>query len=222
MPTEILIVIFKMPRSRSSSRSSSRSRGYTRKSSRKSKSLSRERSFDRDADRYKKRTRSRSASREKSGRPKRCLGIFNLNVYTSEQKIRDLFSKYGSVESVKMIPDAKTGRSRGYGFVYFKNGEDAKVAKEQCTGMEIDNKRVRVEYSLSQTPHPPTPGYYMGKRRRFRDDRPFRRFDSYDRNNRDRYDRNNRRSRSPSPYNRDRRRRSNRSRSRSYSPRDRK
>lgn len=210
-----------MPRSRSSSRSSSRSREYTRKSSRKSKSHSRDRSHERDNDRNRKnRSRSRSASREKSGRTKRCLGIFNLNVYTSEQKIRDLFSKYGNVESVKMIPDAKTGRSRGYGFVYFKNGEDAKHAMEQCAGMEIDNKRVRVEYSLSQTPHPPTPGFYMGRRRRFRDnDRPFRRHDNFDR---DRNGRNYRRSRSPSPYNRDRRRRNNRSRSRSYSPRDRK
>jgi len=41
--------------------------------------------------------------------------------------------------------------------------EDAKVAKEQCTGMEIDGRRIRVDYSITQRAHTPTPGIYMGR-----------------------------------------------------------
>lgn len=57
----------------------------------------------------------------------------------------------------------QTGRSRGFSFVYFESSEDAKVAKEQCTGMEIDGRRIRVDFSITQRAHTPTPGIYMGK-----------------------------------------------------------
>lgn len=57
----------------------------------------------------------------------------------------------------------QSGRSRGFCFVYFENYEDAKVAKDQCTGMEIDGRRIRVDYSITQRAHTPTPGIYMGK-----------------------------------------------------------
>jgi len=72
-------------------------------------------------------------------------------------------SKYGPVERVQVVIDAKTGRSRGFSFVYFESSEDAKVAKEQCTGMEIDGRRIRVDFSITQRAHTPTPGIYMGK-----------------------------------------------------------
>ena len=37
------------------------------------------------------------------------------------------------------------------------------MAKEQCTGLEIDGRRIRVDYSITQRPHTPTPGIYMGR-----------------------------------------------------------
>lgn len=47
--------------------------------------------------------------------------------------------------------------------MYFESSEDAKVAKEQCTGMDIDGRRIRVDFSITQRAHTPTPGIYMGK-----------------------------------------------------------
>ncbi|MPC98180.1 Transformer-2 beta [Portunus trituberculatus] len=41
--------------------------------------------------------------------------------------------------------------------------EDATEAKQQCTGMEIDGRRIRVDYSITARPHTPTPGIYMGR-----------------------------------------------------------
>lgn len=95
--------------------------------------------------------------------PSRCLGVFGLSLYTTEQQINHIFSKYGPVDKVQVVIDAKTGRSRGFCFVYFENQEDAKVAKNECTGMEIDGRRIRVDYSITQRAHTPTPGIYMGK-----------------------------------------------------------
>ncbi|CAB3227292.1 unnamed protein product [Arctia plantaginis] len=159
--------------------------------------------------------------------PSRCLGVFGLSLYTTEQQINQIFSKYGPVDKVQVVIDAKTGRSRGFCFVYFEHQEDAKVAKNECTGMEIDGRRIRVDFSITQRAHTPTPGIYMGKPTVSRGD------NGYDRRGRDRDDYYYRgggggggyrerdyyhrgyRHRSPSPHYRRRRY----ERERSYSPR---
>lgn len=138
-----------------------------------------------------------------------------MSIYTTERQIREIFAKYGNLESVQVIFDAKTGRSRGFCFVYYENEDDAKIAKEQCSGMEIDGRRIRVDFSITQRAHTPTPGIYMGNPTYTRDDRKWRRRNHYD----DDYGYRGHR-RSPSPYrSRYRSRYYDRSRSRSYSPR---
>lgn len=57
----------------------------------------------------------------------------------------------------------QTKRPKGYCFVYFDSLEDAKAAKESCSGMEIDGRQIRVDYSITERAHTPTPGCYMGK-----------------------------------------------------------
>lgn len=47
--------------------------------------------------------------------------------------------------------------------MYFESSDDAKVAKEQCTGMKINGKSIRVDFSITDRAHTPTPGIYMGK-----------------------------------------------------------
>lgn len=39
--------------------------------------------------------------------PSRCLGVFGLSIYTTELQIHHIFSKYGPVERVQVIIDAK-------------------------------------------------------------------------------------------------------------------
>ena len=41
--------------------------------------------------------------------------------------------------------------------------EDAKAAKEECCGMDIDGRKIRVDYSITTRAHTPTPGVYMGR-----------------------------------------------------------
>merc|ERR1712025_925175 len=119
-----------------------------------------------------------------------------------ERELDKEFSKFGPLQKIQVVLDGKTGRSRGFAFVYFESIDDARVAKDAMCDTEIDGRRIRVDYSITKRSHTPTPGVYMG--------RP-----TYSRGGGGGYDRYRR---SPSPYHRrdDYRRRS---RSRSYSPR---
>ncbi|XP_015522221.1 transformer 2 isoform X2 [Neodiprion pinetum] len=207
--------------SRSRSRSPYRGGRYSRS---RSRSYSRSRySRERDRNIYRSHSRSPMSSRRRhvgnrdNPCPSRCLGVFGLSIYTTEQQIHQIFSKYGPVERVQVVIDAKTGRSRGFCFVYFESSEDAKVAKEQCTGMEIDGRRIRVDFSITQRAHTPTPGIYMGKPTHLHD----RSWEGGSRRREGSGYRGSHR-RSPSPYYNSssrRRTRYERSRSRSYSPR---
>lgn len=76
--------------------------------------------------------------------------------------LQELFSRYGEVENVQLVFDHPSGRSRGFGFVYFERMEDAMEAKEKLAGAEVDGHRVRVDYSITKRAHTPTPGIYMG------------------------------------------------------------
>lgn len=93
----------------------------------------------------------------------RCLGVFGLSLYTQERDLKEVFSKYGPLEDVQVVYDAQSGRSRGFAFVYFESVDDAKAAKDRCNGLEIDGRKIRVDYSITQRAHTPTPGIYMGK-----------------------------------------------------------
>ncbi|KAH8305927.1 hypothetical protein KR018_004129, partial [Drosophila ironensis] len=93
----------------------------------------------------------------------RCIGVFGLNTYTTQQKVRELFNKFGPIERIQMVIDAHTHRSRGFCFIYFEKLSDARVAKDACSGLEIDDRRIRVDYSITQRAHTPTPGIYMGR-----------------------------------------------------------
>uniref|UniRef100_A0A6M2DTB5 Putative conserved protein with signal anchor n=1 Tax=Xenopsylla cheopis TaxID=163159 RepID=A0A6M2DTB5_XENCH len=218
----------------------SRSRSRSQRRYRNKYSHSRSRSYSPRGKGYERRRshsrspmsqRRRHVGSRENPTQSRCLGVFGLSVYTSESQINHIFSKYGPVERTVVVIDAQTGRSRGFCFVYFENEDDAKVAKEQCSGMELDGKRIRVDYSITKRAHTPTPGIYMGKptyvsdrggwgnsRGRPRDrDRDDYYYGGGGGGHRGGWGNNYRDRRSPSPHYR--RRRSGRSRSRSYSPR---
>ena len=43
-------------------------------------------------------------------------------------------------------------------------------AKENCNGLELDGRRIRVDYSITKRAHTPTPGVYMGRPTKSKDD----------------------------------------------------
>ncbi|CCD22772.1 uncharacterized protein NDAI_0A06170 [Naumovozyma dairenensis CBS 421] len=72
------------------------------------------------------------------------LFIGGLNWETTEEKLKDYFSKYGNVVDLKIMKDANSGRSRGFGFLSFEHPSSVdEVVKSQhiLDGKVIDPKR---------------------------------------------------------------------------------
>jgi len=70
--------------------------------------------------------------------------VGNLSYQTSEEELSDLFGEYGAVESVKIIIDRGTGRSKGFGFVEMTEDEAAKQAISELDQKEIGGRNLRV------------------------------------------------------------------------------
>ena len=69
--------------------------------------------------------------------------VGNLPFRTTEEDLASLFSQIGAVESVSIIVDRETGRSKGFGFVSM-NAEDADKAIEQFNGYELSGRPLTV------------------------------------------------------------------------------
>jgi len=71
--------------------------------------------------------------------------VAKLDYGTSEDTVRDLFSQFGEVESVKIIMDKFTGRSKGYGFVEMPNDGEGDSAIESLNDSEVDGRNIVVK-----------------------------------------------------------------------------
>ena len=70
--------------------------------------------------------------------------VGNIPYRLSEDELRELFEAFGTVESVKIISDKYTGRSKGFGFVEMPNEEEALKAIEELNDKEINGRNLRV------------------------------------------------------------------------------
>jgi RNA recognition motif-containing protein len=85
--------------------------------------------------------------------------VGNLPYSATEDKIRELFSAYGTVDKVNLIKDRETGRMRGFGFVEMSSGGREAIAgldQRELDGrpLTVNEARPREERS-SQRPSRP-------------------------------------------------------------------
>ena len=73
------------------------------------------------------------------------LYIGNISYSSTEEDLRMLFAEYGEVDSVRIITDRDTGRSKGFGFVEMGTDEAAKAAMSALNGSEVDGRQIRVD-----------------------------------------------------------------------------
>jgi RNA recognition motif-containing protein len=71
------------------------------------------------------------------------LYVGNLSFQTSESELDGLFGQIGPVESVTIINDRDTGRSKGFGFVVMEDA-DADKAIQQLNGTEFNGRALTV------------------------------------------------------------------------------
>ncbi|KAJ7590771.1 hypothetical protein C8J56DRAFT_933859 [Mycena floridula] len=117
--------------------------------------------------------------------PTNVLGVFGLSIRTQERDLDEEFGRYGRVEKVTIVYDQRSDRSRGFGFIKMATVEDATRCIAELNGTDLNGRRIRVDYSVTDRPHAPTPGEYMGHRRSTRDSRERDLRDPYYRDSRD-------------------------------------
>jgi RNA recognition motif-containing protein len=72
------------------------------------------------------------------------LYVGNLSFQTSSDDLQELFAQAGTVESVSIIEDRDTGRSRGFAFVEMSSSEEGQKAIEQFNGKEVNGRNLNV------------------------------------------------------------------------------
>ena len=69
--------------------------------------------------------------------------VGNIPFTSTEEQLEELFAAHGAVESVKIITDRETGRSRGFAFVEMEAaGADAAI--QALDGRDVDGRPMRV------------------------------------------------------------------------------
>jgi len=73
--------------------------------------------------------------------------VGNISWNATEEQLEDLFGEYGTVQSVKIIADRETGRSRGFAFVEMENAD---AAIEALNDKDFLGRNLRVNEAMSK------------------------------------------------------------------------
>lgn len=78
------------------------------------------------------------------------LYVGNLSFNSSTQDLEQLFASAGTVESVNIIEDRETGRSRGFAFVEMSSQAEGEAAIATLNGKEVDGRELKVNEAKPQ------------------------------------------------------------------------
>ncbi len=97
--------------------------------------------------------------------------VGNLPFSIEDDKLKELFAAYGEVEEATIIKDKFSGRSKGFGFVTFKDEESAKKAIAEMNEKEVEGRALKVNEAKPIDPdrprRPPRRDFGGQQRRRF-------------------------------------------------------
>ncbi|HUJ17775.1 MAG TPA: RNA-binding protein [Nitrospirota bacterium] len=90
------------------------------------------------------------------------LYVGNLSYSTTEEDLREAFSKIGEVSSVKLIVDPTNGRSKGFGFVEMGSDDDGDKAITALNGTSLMERTITVNEARPQRERSGGGGGYGG------------------------------------------------------------
>ena len=73
--------------------------------------------------------------------------VGNLPYDATDADLQQLFQKYGTVASVRVITDKLSGRSKGFGFVEMPDHDEADKAIQNTNGSDFMGRSLRVNES---------------------------------------------------------------------------
>lgn len=80
------------------------------------------------------------------------LYVGNLPFSITEDRLQQLFSQAGKVESATIITDRDTGRSKGFGFVEMSSDQEATEAINKFNGTDLDGRAITVNEARPKVP----------------------------------------------------------------------
>ncbi|HEU5248805.1 MAG TPA: RNA-binding protein [Thermoanaerobaculia bacterium] len=89
------------------------------------------------------------------------LYVGNLAYNVSEDQLRDLFARFGTPDSARVITDRDSGQSKGFGFVEFSDDQAAKAAMA-LNGTDFGGRKLTVNEA-----RPKNEGFGGGGRARY-------------------------------------------------------
>ena len=89
------------------------------------------------------------------------LYVGNLPFSVSDDQLKEIFSPYGEIEEVNVIIDKFSRRSKGFGFVTFKEDGDADKAITEMNDKDFDGRKLKVNEAKPMEERP------AGERRSF-------------------------------------------------------
>ncbi|OYX53306.1 RNA-binding protein [Candidatus Saccharibacteria bacterium 32-50-13] len=82
------------------------------------------------------------------------LFIGSLAYATTDDGLKAFFEQIGEVESARVITDRDTNRSKGFGFVQYKDEADNQKAVDQLDGKELDGRTINVTLARPKEDRP--------------------------------------------------------------------
>ena len=89
----------------------------------------------------------------------RKLYVGNLPFETGETELQELFARAGTVETVKVMRDMATGRSRGFAFVEMSTDDEARKAISELNEFQLGGRGLTVNEAR---PKPVSSGGFGG------------------------------------------------------------
>jgi len=71
--------------------------------------------------------------------------VANLNFRVKTDQLQDLFEQYGEVDSVKIVTDRDSGRSKGFGFIEMADETAARDAISKLDNLELEGRNIVVK-----------------------------------------------------------------------------
>ncbi len=78
--------------------------------------------------------------------PQKTLFIGRISYKTTEETLQTVFSRYGSIKSLRLVRDVITGQSKGYAFVEYKHRSDTKKAYHDAFKIVVDDRELLVDF----------------------------------------------------------------------------
>jgi RNA recognition motif-containing protein len=92
------------------------------------------------------------------------LYVGNLSYDMTDNELQTMFEQFGQVQSVQIIMDRDTGRSKGFGFVEMSNPQEAQAAIDGLHGKEVNGRALTVNEARPREERGPRGGGFGGGR----------------------------------------------------------